>query len=326
MKFRMLLSLLAATCTVLFVAPLAQGAPPRTSDVFRDVPVKGTTPLGGSLTGDFDVQRFVRQGNLLVAQGVLNGTLTEAGVTREVKNVPVALPLALKQAGAMSPLARQQARATCRILHLVLGPLDLDLLGLRVQLNRVVLDITARSGPGRLLGNLLCGIAGLLDRSPIPLGTLQNRLNSLLNVSQIVTNVPLKGALSGNRTFAGTLDITRFSTRNNRLVANGLMSGVVRDAAGNATQNITNAPVSIPVAQQVGTCRILHLTLGPLDLDLLGLEIHLSRVVLDITARRGPGRLLGNLLCAIAGLLDRRPPPLGAVSQSLNRLIVTRPV
>jgi hypothetical protein len=251
----------------------------------------------------------------MVAQGVLNGTLTEAGVTRELTNVPVALPLALPQ-----------ARGTCRILHLELGPLDLDLLGLEVHLNRVVLDIRARRGPGRLLGNLLCGIAGLLDRNPIPLGRLQNRLNNLNEVSQVVTEVPLRGTLSGNRTFEGTLDITRFSSRNRRLVANGMVSGVVRDAAGNVTQRITNAPASIPVAQQAGRCRILHLTLGPLDLDLLGLEIHLNRVVLDITAQSGPGKLLGNLLCAIAHLLDRRPPPLGAVSQMLNRMIVTRPL
>jgi hypothetical protein len=311
----MLLSLLAATCTVLVAAPLAQAAPSRTSDVFRDVPVKGSTPTGGSLTGDFDVQRFVGQGNQLVAQGVFNGTLTEAGLTRELTNVPVALPLALPQ-----------ARGTCRILHLELGPLDLDLLGLEVHLNRVVLDIRARRGPGRLLGNLLCGIAGLLDRNPIPLGRLQNRLNSLNDVSQAVTEVPLRGRASGNRTFAGTFDITRFSTRNNRLVAHGLVSGVIRDASGNVTRNVTNAPVSMAVAQQRGTCRILHLVLGPLDLDLLGLEIHLNRVVLDITARRGPGRLLGNLLCAIAGLLDRNPIPLGRVSQSLNRMIVSRPL
>ena len=51
----------------------------------------------------------------------------------------------------------------CPILHLDLGPLDLNLLGLRVQLNRVILDITAIPGPGNLLGNLLCAVAGLLD-------------------------------------------------------------------------------------------------------------------------------------------------------------------
>jgi hypothetical protein len=41
-----------------------------------------------------------------------------------------------------------------------------------------------------------------------------------------------------------------------------------------------------------------------LSLDLLGLQIDLSRIVLDITAQTGPGNLLGNLLCAVAGLLD----------------------
>jgi hypothetical protein len=40
--------------------------------------------------------------------------------------------------------------------------------------------------------------------------------------------------------------------------------------------------------QATGTCDILHLTLGPLDLNLLGLVVHLDQVVLDITAEQGP--------------------------------------
>lgn len=68
----------------------------------------------------------------------------------------------------------------CPILHLELGPLDLNLLGLRVQLNQVVLDITAIPGPGNLLGNLLCAIAGLLDG--VDLGsTLGRLLQSLID-------------------------------------------------------------------------------------------------------------------------------------------------
>jgi hypothetical protein len=51
-------------------------------------------------------------------------------------------------------------------------------------------------------------------------------------------------------------------------------------------------------------CPILHLDLGPLDLNLLGLHVHLNEVILDVTAEPGPGNLLGNLLCAVAGLLD----------------------
>ena len=51
------------------------------------------------------------------------------------------------------------------------------------------------------------------------------------------------------------------------------------------------------------SCDILHLELGPLDLELLGLEVHLNRIVLDIDADP-TGGLLGALLCAVANLLD----------------------
>ena len=43
----------------------------------------------------------------------------------------------------------------------------------------MVLDITAQSGPGNLLGNLLCSIANLLNGNG-PLSQLVNQLNQLL--------------------------------------------------------------------------------------------------------------------------------------------------
>ena len=55
-------------------------------------------------------------------------------------------------------------------------------------------------------------------------------------------------------------------------------------------------------------CDILNLDLGPLNLDLLGLQVDLSAIELDITAVPGPGNLLGNLLCSLAGLLDQGGP------------------
>jgi hypothetical protein len=84
---------------------------------------------------------------------------------------------------------------------------------------------------------------------------------------------------------------------------------------------VTNVPVTIPIsaAQASGSCQILDLTLGPLDLDLLGLVVHLDQVHLNITAQRGPGNLLGNLLCAIAGLLDQ--PGSGGLAALLNQLL-----
>lgn len=72
--------------------------------------------------------------------------------------------------------------AACPILRLELGPLDLNLLGLRVQLNQVILDITAVPGAGNLLGNLLCAIAGLLNGVNLSgvLGDLLQRLLAAL--------------------------------------------------------------------------------------------------------------------------------------------------
>ncbi|WP_205829549.1 hypothetical protein [Microbacterium sp. MEC084] len=66
------------------------------------------------------------------------------------------------------------------------------------------------------------------------------------------------------------------------------------------------APVDSLMVDQA--CDILTLDLGPLHLDLLGLVVDLAPVNLDVTAQPGAGNLLGNLLCAVAGLLDRDGP------------------
>jgi hypothetical protein len=73
----------------------------------------------------------------------------------------------------------RSATASCQILNLVLGPLDLNLLGLQVHLNQVVLDITAVPGAGNLLGNLLCSVANLLN-NPSGLAQLLNQILGIL--------------------------------------------------------------------------------------------------------------------------------------------------
>ena len=79
----------------------------------------------------------------------------------------------------------------CRILTLTLGPLDLNLLGLRVQLNQVNLRITAIPGGG-LLGDLLCGLANLLNPPALGGGNLASVLNALLAL--VPTNPAPAGA------------------------------------------------------------------------------------------------------------------------------------
>jgi hypothetical protein len=142
--------------------PKADAAPPAVSAI--TVPVDSAIVGGGSFTGDLTLERFASEGGQLIAIGTLSGELVDAaGVATTLEDEPFSAPVSV-------------AQATCDILELTLGPLDLDLLGLVISLDTVHLEIDAEPGPGNLLGNLLCGIAGLLDS-----GGTTNAIARLLN-------------------------------------------------------------------------------------------------------------------------------------------------
>jgi len=158
---------LALSPLTALAAPAAQARPRFT------VPITGTVvdPVGGAFNGVFRVQRFTTQNGQLAAVGTLTGTITNAvGAVVGAVNQTVTVPVAVTS-------------ATCDILHLTLGPLDLSLLGLNVHLDQVQLDITADAGPGNLVGNLLCAITNLLNGG-VPAG-LATLLNFVLGVVRI---------------------------------------------------------------------------------------------------------------------------------------------
>lgn len=130
---------------------------------------------------------------------------------------------------------------------------------------------------------------------------------------------PLSIPVAGSGTagaFTGTFQLQRFATNSaGQLVASGLLSGVVTNAAGVSTSIVRT--ITLPAAVTQATCDILHLDLGPLDLNILGLQVNLGQIVLDITAQSGAGNLLGNLLCAVANLLNN---PSG-LADILNRIL-----
>jgi hypothetical protein len=64
----------------------------------------------------------------------------------------------------------------------------------------------------------------------------------------------------------------------------------------NGTSTLSTTPGLAPMV----ICTVLDLTVGPLDLNLLGLLVHLDRVHLLITADSNGG-ILGSLLCSLAG-------------------------
>lgn len=126
--------------------------------------------------------------------------------------------------------------------------------------------------------------------------------------------VPITGSGSGG-SFVGTYTLSRFVATDSGVAAVGTLSGTLTTAAGDTTGILRN--ITLPAAVTQATCEILHLDLGPLTLDLLGLQIDLSQIVLDVTAQPGAGNLLGNLLCSVAGLLDN---PSG-LAKLLNQIL-----
>ncbi len=151
----------------------AQAAP----DGRIDSRVRGDFGRNGTVRGTFDPKRFVVKRGDVYAVGMLHATLRRGNgnlVGRPDRQIVIPLKNGRVDAAGLAAKGR-----SCQVLDLVLGPLNLNLLGLRVHLNRVVLVIEALPGAGALLGNLLCAVAGLLDG---PGGLLQQlRLSNLLN-------------------------------------------------------------------------------------------------------------------------------------------------
>ena len=146
--------------------------------------IVGQTANGRRVTGYFTPLGFSKRHGHLWARGLVSGVIHNPnGTTRTftvMRTVRVKSMNGTVPGSARSAAAQAAAPASCSILHLVLGPLDLNLLGLHVHLNKVVLDITAQPGPGNLLGNLLCAVAHLLDTGGT-LGQLLTQLQNILN-------------------------------------------------------------------------------------------------------------------------------------------------
>ncbi|HEY0651755.1 MAG TPA: hypothetical protein VGD65_01465 [Chryseosolibacter sp.] len=147
---------------------------------------------------------------------------------------------------------------------------------------------------------------------------------------------PVTGTINGIA-FTGDYRITEFKVQNDILYAVGTLNNIAGTGLPEAVTNLSGQQIMMQVdtpprnanaststsdaaAAAVGSCDVLFLQLGPLDLDLLGLQIHLDQVTLNIDAATGSGNLLGNLLCAVTGLLDG-VGSLVAIAQLLNQII-----
>jgi hypothetical protein len=268
--------------TFLSVAsPLEVSDAPRGAGAALKAPLAAAKAAAPSTVLPLSITGVNVENGQLVAQGLIGDQTFEA-------------PLTVTATPAQTP-------AGVPILNLEIGAISLDLLGLQVDTSDICLRITAETGPGNLLGNLLAGVANLLNG-----GT------PLSNVLGGLTGTQL-GQLTGGLT----------------QLLNGAFGAIL------SPDNVTGTDSSSGAQQQQqgpNVTDILNLSLGPIDLNLLGLDVELDDcdggpVTVDITAEQGPGKLLGNLLGGLSRLLDGNANEnavdrlVGRITRAINRLL-----
>jgi hypothetical protein len=187
--------LLAALVITSGVAANAQQAPP----VALRLPVTGTFHGGGSFSGTASINRFVQDGNEIVAVGFVSGTLSRGAhslgtaVVGQVRwrvgvrsrglefardrSMGPAAPVRIAWHGDQpAPRFLLVQAQNCPVLNVSLGAITADLLGVQVALSPVSLDLTGVSGTP--LGDLVCSVSGLLGN----VAGVVNLLNSILGL------------------------------------------------------------------------------------------------------------------------------------------------
>jgi len=185
MSHTRLAALVATLSCALLLGAAGSAAAATTPQLSQQVPISGVVKkTGKKFTGTFTIQRFAKKGDGLVAVGRLTTRLKHRRVSKVV-SLPADVTNQAATTAQTTPPITPTAGA-CQILNLVLGPIDLNLLGLRVRTNQIRLLVEGVPGAGNLLGNLLCGLTGILDPPTLantPLGQLAQILNALVALS-----------------------------------------------------------------------------------------------------------------------------------------------
>ena len=147
--------------------------------------------------------------------------------------------------------------------------------------------------------------------------------------------VPASGTFARGGEFTGTITINRFEQRGDHVVAIGFVNGALSRGGrtlGSAVVGEVTWPVAIRVGGQVLAsapagrsagpipasyraegrlpasmliaqegCQVVNVALGALDLDVLGVQLHLDPVALNLAG--AVGTALGDLVCAVSDLI-----------------------
>ena len=183
-KSRMAALAAVAAFALLLVGGAGPAAAQGTSTkLAKTVKMTGKAKNGKKFTGTYTIQRFATKGGKVYAVGKVKGRLKGKSVTKRNVFAPVSIARQGAQASQVPPAPIPPSPNACQILRLDVGPIFLDLLGLRVRTLPINALIEGVRGPGNLLGNLLCAITGILDpqaATPAAPSQLAQVLNALL--------------------------------------------------------------------------------------------------------------------------------------------------
>lgn len=107
-------------------------------------------------------------------------------------------------ASAPSSTGTSTSSTPATLVTLTLPPLDLNLLGLEVQTNTITVTISSQAGNGELLGNLLTGLASLINTQGV-----SNALNQVLSTTvNLLNSASLQVPAIGSGTFTNATAAT----------------------------------------------------------------------------------------------------------------------
>ncbi|MDB5311808.1 MAG: Cadherin domain protein [Gemmataceae bacterium] len=225
-------------------------------------------PGNGELLGNV----LTLASNLINLQGVntaLNNVL--GGVVTLLNSAGLSVAGANTTSGPFSTAAA----ATTPVLDLFVAPVHLNLLGALVDTSPIHLTITAHSGPGLVLGNVVTDLANLFN-PPLP----------------------------------AQLDLTTINAKLQQLLAD----------LNTQLPGIPSAPTTAATIP-AGSSQVLALTVPPINLNLLGLNLQTSQIQVNADALTGNGLLLGNVLTTLLNTLGATPGSLTDLNNNLNALL-----
>ena len=166
----------------------------------------------------------------------------------------------------------------------------------------------------RVLASAICSFAlAALVRTAAP---LQAAGNLAARVDGSFTDA------AGEGTFEGTLTLSRFEVRGDRVVAHATLDGNFTDGAGKGLGELDDRELTLPVdrASLAASCEKASLTLRLEDVDGVGVRAHLEPVEVEIGAGAAPDHRLEAPLCEL-GKVVGGSSDLGAVAQGLDRVL-----